>query len=181
MTLSPRLRPSGLRLWRLGCAVGVAGILACASVPRGGTVLYSMPDDPRDALAPQSADPGHAGELAEGALYLLNPELPGGPDYMGAARMCLLAAETADPVLEQQLRYTCHQVAARAALRSGDRDLYLKAIDGWEGVATRTQRATGELAVHRAIRDRLRGEPYRRVHLPPDVARLISPPEGNAR
>ena len=178
MTLSPRLC---LRLRRLGCAVGAAGILACASTPREGTVLYSMPDDPRDALSPQAADPAHAGELAEGALYLLNPELPGGPDYMGAARMCLLAAETADPVLEKQLRYTCHQVAARAALRSGDRDLYMKAIDGWEELATRSQRTTGELAVHRAIRDRLRGEPYRRVHLPPDVARLIPPPGGNER
>lgn len=176
--ISPRLRP-GLR--GLSCALGVAAILGCASAPRGGTVLYAMPDDPAEALAPQTADPANAGELAEGALYLLNPELPGGPDYMGAARMCLIASETADPVLEKHLRYTCHQVATRAALRSGDRDLYLQTVEAWESVATRTQRETGELAIHRAIRNRIRGEPGRRVHLPPDVARLIPPPPGDER
>ncbi len=67
-------------------------------VSRGGpTGLYVMPAEPALAIHPADADPDSAAELAEGALHLLDPARPGGPDYMAAARMCLLAIEVADP------------------------------------------------------------------------------------
>jgi hypothetical protein len=75
---------------------------ACAtSAARPPTQLYAMPTDLGEAMAPEEADPTRAAELAESALYLLDPERPGGPDYLGAARMCLLATEVAKPVRDR--------------------------------------------------------------------------------
>ncbi len=169
-------------LWRLTLvALALIGS-ACASGrgPDGSgdrSGLYSMPADLADALRPQDADPSNAAQLAESALSLLNPDQPGGPNFLGAARMCLLAAETADPRVERELRQACYGVAARSALRSGDSQSYLDAVDLWEADATRGERESGELAVHRAIRNRLRGASKRdSVHLPAGVARLIPPP-----
>ena len=141
-----------------------------------------MPSDLADALPPQSADPSSAGQLAEGALYLLNPDNPTGPDYVGAARMCLLAVEVADPHVEGKLRHACLRVAARSALRSGDRETYIQAVGSWEEEASRNERASGELAIHRAIRDRLLGTPGRRgPRVPASLARLLPPEAEEAK
>lgn len=159
-------------------ALAMAALFAgCAtSGAREPTVLYPMPDSPAEALAPQDADPTNPAEIAEGALYLLDPDRPGGPDYLGAARMCLMAAEIAHPEAERELARACYRVAARSALRSGDREMYFQAVGTWEEAASRTQRDSGELALHRAIRDRLQGVQGRRQRIPPEIARLIPPP-----
>lgn len=147
-------------LWVLAAAG-----LACVPIqPRGpepiDAGLYQMPNRPSDARSPEEVRPDRAPELAEAALGLLDPKRTGGPDYSGAARMCLMAAEIATPV-ERELRGSCYRVAARSALRSGDRQIYLEAVDAWERNASRIEFASGELLIHTAIRNRLRG-------LPPD-------------
>ena len=150
-----------------------AGSLACATPPERTT--YSMPGDFARAQPPGDADPDSAAELAEGALFLLNPDRPGGPDYAGAARVCLLAADVARLPVERALQRSCYRVAARAALRSGDRGIYLEAVDRWDKSAPRNERAAGELAIHLAIRDRLAGRPGSR-HVPADLRALLPPP-----
>ena len=57
-------------------ALSLLLLVGCASV-RSGTELYSMPSDPAKALSPEDADPSRPGELAEAALYLLDPERSG--------------------------------------------------------------------------------------------------------
>jgi len=156
----------------------VAALAACAST-RAPTVVHTMPSDPAFAMGPSEARPTRPAELAEGALNLLNPERPGGPDYVGAARLCLLAAEAADSKVEKDLQRSCFRLAARSALRSGDRDLYLQAVDTWVDCAPRNERAAGELAIHMALRDRLRGVPSG-VRLAPDVRRLLPDPADGA-
>jgi hypothetical protein len=161
------------------CLIGLA---ACATSrgPYEGE-LYAMPGDLDAAMAPEEADPTRAAELAESALYLLDPERAGGPDYLGAARMCLLATEVAEPRIEEDLVAACFRLAARSALRSGDRELYIEAVNAWEDSAPRSQRRVGELAVHRSIRDRLSGgRPRFDRRLPPELRRLIPPAEDEA-
>lgn len=159
-------------------AVALSALLlgACAS-GRGTTDFHHMPSDLSRALSPVQADPTRPGQLAEAALHLLDLERPEGPDYAGAARMCLLASDVADPHVERELRRACHRVAARSALRSGDRDLYVEAVSRWEQSASRTELATGELAVHLAIRDRLDGQPIPPGRTPRDLRRLLPPLE----
>lgn len=159
------------RLLRIALLLALAPA-GCATQPH----IYSMPSDPARALSPAEADPSSAAELAEGALHLLNPDRPGGPDYQGAARLCLLSAEVARLPEERKLRRSCHRVAARSALRSGDREIYLEAVNRWERSAPRNERAAGELAVHLSIRDRLTGRAtgmHRRVA--PELQRLLPP------
>jgi hypothetical protein len=140
-----------------------------------------MPTDLGAAMAPEDADPTRAAELAESALYLLDPERPGGPDYLGAARMCLLATEVAKPRSEEDLVAACFRVAARSALRAGDRELYVEVVNAWEEGAPKSQRRVGELAVHRSIRDRLAGrEPRYDRRLPPELRRLVPRVEDEA-
>ena len=128
-------------------------------------------------MSPGEADPDSAAELAEGALYLLNPERPSGPDYPGAARLCLLSAEVARLPTERQLQRTCHRVAARSALRSGERELYLEVVEHWESRAPRNERAAGELAIHLAIRDEIsRRETGTRGRVPSDLRWLLPAP-----
>ena len=166
------------RVWSLGCAWLALALAACATTRATPTGLYAMPADLSRALSPSEADPSRAAELAESALYLLNPEQPAGPDYLGAARMCLLASEVADSDVERDLRRACQRVAARSALRSGDRDTYIEAVDRWERDAPRNEHVAGELAIHLAIRDRLRGQQRGTgARIPHDVSRLIPPPE----
>jgi len=153
-------------------------IAGCATTNVGPSGLYAMPSDLGRALPPSEADPMRAVELAESALFLLNPERPGGPDYLGTARLCLLAVEVADPEMEVELQRACQRVAARSALRSGDRQAYIEAVSRWERTAPRNESAAGELAIHLAIRDRLSGfEPRGNARIPPEVRRLIPPPE----
>ena len=153
-------------------------LAACATTHGEPTGLYAMPADLSRALPPSEADPSRAAELAESALHLLNPEQPGGADYLGAARMCLLAVEVAHGETEGDLRRACQRVAARSALRSGDRETYVEAVNRWERSAPRNERAAGELAIHLAIRDRLIGRwPGTGGRIPPDVRRLIPAPE----
>ncbi len=151
-------------------ALLVAGC-ATTNTPPGG--LYAMPTDLSRALPPDEADPTRAAELAESALFLLNPERAGGPDYLGAARMCLLAVEVADPGIERELQRACERVAVRSALRSGDREIYIEAVNRWERNAPRSESVAGELAIHLAIRDRLSGREPSRGRIPPDVRGLI--------
>ncbi len=162
-------------------ALGLAGaallVAACATTNTPPSGLYAMPTDLSRALPPSAADPTRAAELAESALFLLNPERPGGPDYLGAARMCLLAVEVADLRMEQDLRRACERVAARSALRSGDRDTYIEAVNRWERSAPRSESVAGELAIHLAIRDRLNGREPGRARIPSEVRGLIPPPE----
>ena len=156
----------------VGCATGQG--------PREST-LYRMPTL-SDALEPHLADPSSAAQLAEGALHLLDPARPGGPDYGASARMCLRTAEAADIRVERELRDACLRLAARSALRSGDRELYVEVVDCWEAKARSHERESGELAVHRAIRDQLQGS--RRgasARLPRAVAVLLPPPEESER
>ncbi len=155
-------------------ALLVAGCATTNTLPSG---LYAMPTDLSRALPPDEADPTRAAELAESALFLLNPDRAGGPDYLGAARMCLLAVEVADPGIERDLRRACERVAARSALRSGDRETYIEAVNRWERNATRSESVAGELAIHLAIRDRLSGRPPGRGRVPAEVRSLIPPPE----
>lgn len=150
---------------------------ACAATlpPRGDAHgLHTMPTDLARALPPSAADPDDPAQLAEAALHLLYPDRPGGPDYVGAARLCLISAELADPHVESKLQLACYRTAARSALRAGERDLYAEAVALWEEAAPRHERASGELAAHLAIRDRLAGsEPGTWSRLPHPVRRLI--------
>jgi len=138
---------------------------ACAGVkppavearPPSGA-LHTMPTDLSLARSPDTVNPESAAELAEAALNLLNPLRTGGPDYAGAARMCLMAVDAAVSEVEADLRSSCHRVAARSALRSGDTALYLEAVDRWDTVATKVEHSAGEFLIHAAIRDRLREE-----------------------
>ncbi len=178
--ISPGFFGSVLAALSMSVALG-----ACASGrgPSGDAHgLYEMPADLARAMPPGAADPDRAAQLAEAALHLLNPERPGGPDYTGAARICLIAAETADSRVEHDLEMACYRTAARSALRAGDRALYSRAVQRWEDAAPRHERATGELATHLAIRDRLSGsEAGTRKRLPSDVRWLIpsdQPPSG---
>jgi len=187
---------TGLRPRAARVLVGVCGLL-CACVPVAPAVeappppggLYAMPGDLALARSPDRVRPDHAAELAEAALSLLNPERAGGPDYAGAARMCLMATEVAVPGVEADLLASCHRVAARSALRSGDVELYLEAVDRWDAVATRVERSAGEFAVHAAIRDRLRGDAsvplqdplLRRVLGTPDPAATTAAAQGSRR
>ena len=163
----------------LGSTLLATALTACvvsppaveAPPPPGG--LYAMPGDLGQARSPDSIDSRRAPELAEAALFLLNPERPGGPDYAGAARMCLLAVEVAVPNVETDLRSSCFRLAARSALRSGDSQLYIQAVDRWDAVATRVERSAGEFAIHAAIRDRLQGEPASAVPADPLLRRLL--------
>ena len=161
-------------------ALVALGLAACASTHSGDGSLYSMPTDPARALAPEDADPNSAAELAEGALHLLNPERPGGPDYTGAARMCLLSADVAKLPVERHLQRTCFRVAARSALRSGDRDVYLEAVDHWDRNAPRNEKAAGELAIHLAIRDRLKQRETGSGGRVPAELRALLPPPGDS-
>jgi hypothetical protein len=120
---------------------------------------YRMPPAASAARAPDALRTDRAAELAEGALYLLDPARPGGPDYAGSVRLSLMAAELASSPAESDLRLACHRAAARAALRSGDSKLYIEAVDRWESASGRAERAAGELAIHTAIRARLKGQP----------------------
>ena len=104
MTKAPKLH---------SLALSVLLLAGCASV-RPAPGLYSMPSDPAKALSPEDADPSRPGELAEAALHLLDRERSGGPDYAGAARMCLLAGDVADPRVERDLRRACQRLAARS-------------------------------------------------------------------
>ncbi len=162
-------------------ALGLAGlallVAGCATTRAGPSGLYAMPSDLSRALPPSEADPTRAAELAESALFLLNPERAGGPDYMGAARMCLLAVEVADPGIERDLQRACERVAARSALRSGDRETYIEAVNRWQRNAPRSESVAGELAIHLAIRDRLSGRGPGRARIPSEVRGLIPPPE----
>lgn len=169
-------------LWGLAIVSLVLTVTACSTTGAAGgadsTGLYSMPADLGRALPPGAADPGNPGELAEAALHLLHPERPGGPDYLGAARLCLLAAEVADSRVERDLQRACYRVAARAALRAGDRELYLDAVQRWDRSAPRHERAAGELAIHLAIRDRLSGSaPGTHARIPAEARSLIPPSE----
>ena len=167
MTEAPRLHSLALSLLLL---------VGCASL-RPGTELYSMPSDPAKALSPEDADPSRPGELAEAALHLLDPDRSGGPDYVGAARLCLLASDAADPRSERKLRRACQRLAARSALRAGDRELYSQAVGAWEREASRSEKAAGELPVHMAIRDRLCDRVTRSARIPRDLRRLLPPLE----
>lgn len=169
---------AGFPLVILILAVLAFALAACAS--GRGPILYAMPEELGAARSPQRADPASAAQLAEGALHLLNPERPGGPDYYGAARMGLLAAETSDRRVERELRDACYRLAARSALRSGDRELYLEVVAAWESDASRIQRESGELTIHRAIRNRLQGQAHG-ARVPHDLARLIPPPGEDGR
>ena len=167
MTEAPRLSSLALSLLLLA---------ACATVPPASE-LYSMPSDPSKAISPEDADPSLPGELAEAALHLLDPQRSGGPDYAGAARMCLLASEVADPRIERRLRRACQRLATRSALRAGDRELYIKAVGAWERESSRSERAAGELSVHLAVRDRLCGQMTKSARIPRDLRRLLPPLE----
>jgi hypothetical protein len=160
----------------------VLGACASARGPAGDAHgLHPMPADPARAMPPGAADPDSAAELAEAALHLLYPDRPGGPDYTGAARLCLISAELADPSVEERLQLACYRTAARSALRAGERDLYEQAVELWELAAPRHERATGELAAHLAIRDRLSGTaPATWSRLSGNVRRLI-PFEGGGK
>ena len=172
------LGSSTLPFRTLALALFAMVIGACASARGPGTELYPMPADLGRAMSPAEADPGRPAELAEAALHLLNPERAGGPDYAGAARMCLLAIDAAEPFGERELRRACHRTAARSALRSGDRELYREAVNRWEREAPRSERAAGELSVHLAIRDRLEGEsPGSPGRIPRALRRLLPPLE----
>ena len=137
------------------------GVLASAGCATNGGVrqVHTMPSDPALAMAPGEADPNSAAELAEAALHLLNLERAGGPDFGGAARLCLLSAKAAVLPAERELQRTCLATAARSALRAGDRDTYLEAVECWEDVSHPHERAAGELSIHLSIRDQLRGDP----------------------
>ena len=154
-------------------AVGAPG-------PPGG--LYPMPGDLGLARSPDRIDPQRAAELAEAALFLLNPERSGGPDYAGAARMCLMAVEVAVPGIEDDLESSCYRVAARSALRSGDAQLYVEAVDRWATVASPVERSAGEFAIHAAIRNRLQGAASTSLPSDPLLRRLLAgEPEAPAR
>ena len=81
----------------LSIATVLSVVAACATTGERAASknlhLYAMPAELSEALAPGEAHPARPAELAEAALHLLDPERPGGPDYLGAARMCLLAAD----------------------------------------------------------------------------------------
>ena len=166
---------------RTPIATSPALLLACLALTLGACAtthaehtVYSMPADLVRAMPPADADPASAAELAEGALYLLNRERPGGPDHAGAARLCLLSAEVARLPAERQLQRACHRVAARSALHSGDREVYLEAVESWERRAPRNERAAGELALHLAIRDRLdQRATGTRARIPAELRRLL--------
>ena len=138
--------------------------LACApltppvSSAPASEASYRMPGSPAQARSSDALGSDRAADLAEGSLHLLDPQRPGGPDYAGAARLSLLAAERASSASEAELRVACFRTAARSALRSGDTDLYIDAVERWERASSRAERAAGELAVHSAIRARLQGQ-----------------------
>lgn len=174
-----RDRSDSTRLLALAAAVAV--LTACATAGGQGGKLYAMPADLGQALSPEQADPRRAAELAEAALHQLDPEQPGGPDYEGAARTCLLATEVADPRIERPLERACYRVAARSALRSGNRELYIEVVRRWEEFEPRRTRQLGELALHRALRDRLQGRPANpQRRIPPEIRRLLPPVEDGA-
>ena len=162
--------------WRIRTDVPLAlciALLAAGCATNGGPrSLYSMPA-PAQAMAPGEADPESAAELAEAALHLLDIERPGGPDYAGAARLCMLSAQAAILPTERELQRSCLATAARSALRAGDRDTYLEAVDCWEDVSHPHERAAGELSIHLTIRDQLRGAPGHH-HGPPALERLLA-------
>jgi hypothetical protein len=117
-----------------------------------------MPGSPAQARASDALRSDRAAELAEGALNLLDPQRPGGPDYATAARLSLTAADLATSATEAELRVACFRTAARSALRSGDTALYIDAVERWERASSKAERIAGELAVHAAIRARLQGQ-----------------------
>lgn len=164
---------------RLAGAIATALLAGgCATAHLEPTAVHTMPSDLSRALPPAAADPDKPAELAEAALHLLHRDRPGGPDYAGAARLCLMAADSADDVVERDLKLACYRVAARSALRVGERDIYLEAVNGWARRAPRHESATGELAIHIAIRDRLSGsEPGTRI---PKAVRVLLTATENA-
>jgi len=171
MTSTTRTLLAGLAI----CALGACATAGGVSGPHG---LHRMPADLADAHMPEHAGAERPADLAEGALHLLDPDRPGGPDYTGAARLCLIAAESARMPIERELRVACYRVAARSALRSGERDLYVTAVQRWEDSAPRHERVAGELAVHLAIRDGLAGAGTTpAARLPFELRRLIPDPE----
>lgn len=119
---------------------------------------YRMPGTPAQARSSDQLRTDRPAELAEGALHLLDPQRPGGPDYAGAARLSLMAADLASAPSEGELRVACFRTAARSALRAGDTALYIDAVERWERASSRADRVAGELAVHGAIRARLQGQ-----------------------
>lgn len=160
---APRDRAS--RPWvRLSALLACLSTAACAPLtPPVSSVgpteaTYRMPASPGQARSPDALSPDRAAELAEGALNLLDPQRPGGPDYAAAARLSLLAADLATSPTEAELRTACFRTAARSALRSGDTALYIDAVERWERASSRPERVAGELAVHGAIRARLQGQ-----------------------
>ena len=157
-------------LWAGALALLLAA--ACATQGPPPRTLYSMPSDPSLAISPSQADPNSAPELAEAALSLLDPSRAGGPDYNGAARLCLMAADVAYLPTERTLQRACFRVAAGSALRAGDRDMYQEAVRSWAAVAPLNERAAGELSLHLAISDRLNGE--ERPRTPRELESLIA-------
>ena len=158
----PRKRPS-LSLVRLGVALAcVASACAPLNPPVSSgapsEASYRMPSSPAQARAADALRSDRAAELAEGALNLLDPQRPGGPDYATAARLSLTAADLATSASEAELRVACFRTAARSALRSGDTALYIDAVERWERASSKAERIAGELAVHASIRARLQGQ-----------------------
>ena len=142
---------------------------------------YSMPATAGAARPTSAADPASAAELAEGALALLAPERARGPDYLGAAQLCLLAAEVADPQSERTLALACLRLAVRSALKAGQRQTYLRAVDAWDAMASTHEGVAGELRLHLAIRDRLRGHVGTSGEVPSGIRDLITPAMGEVR
>ncbi len=113
--------------------------------------------------------------LIETGLEHLDPARPQGQDYSSAAAFFLRAAEVADPIEEQDLALASYRAAARAALRSGNRVAYARAVEGWSSVTMLHEQQVGELALHRAIHARLRGEAaHLNVRVPTHINNLIT-------
>ncbi len=170
--MAPRIPPTVRRT----LIAGVAALLCAACATAGAPRRYAMPADLSHARSPEQADADSAAELAEAALGLLDPSRPGGPDLSGAAQMCLLATDVADPDVERELQRACFRTAARSALRAGDRELHAEVVDRWAAAASRSEKVAGELVVHRAIRDRALGDDAS-GRVPPEL-RVWLDPEG---
>ena len=160
----------------LGC-VSSAPSVSAAAPSAEGDALFQMPAQAKDARSPDEVRANRPAELAEAALGLVSAERPGGPDYIAATKLALLAAAQADPVAERDLVVSCHRFAARSALRAGVVDLYVDTIDAWDRVANQVERTSGELSVHAAIRDRIRGEARDLPLSDSLLGRLLSQPQ----
>ena len=133
---------------------------------------FAQPDE---ILAPQDRVAETPVPLIEAALHHLAPSRLEGLDYSAAAMLFLRAGEVANPVEEQDLALAGYRAAARAALRSGDRGVYVRAVEGWSHFAMEHELRTGELAVHRRILARLRGETGDlHIRLPAQIVDLVN-------